>query len=212
MPLREWRRHKAALQQWRQRKRRRDEAEELAAPAPDAITTSATGLSTSDNAVYYNGIFSVANPDHQLRIAMTAQVSLLLGDAKNRALIRAHYPKPSVTRRNTGYALDRLMECSVFNPASTQPFNLCQLLAGSEGTLFLGVEFELNVEPLPPPGALMCAHFASLEDALHATLRCRGEVTEVFEDGGETRARIAIGVWTDADVQTLDGEAIVAIA
>ena len=94
----------------------------------------------------------------------------LLGDARNRQLIRDNYPKPSVTRRNTGYALDRLMECHVFDPASAQPFNLCQLLAGSEGTLFLGVEFELNVEPLPPPGALLCAHFATIQDALHATL------------------------------------------
>ena len=94
----------------------------------------------------------------------------LLGDAKNRQLIRDNYPKPTVTRRNTGYALDRLMECSAFDPASAKPFNLCQLLAGSEGTLFLGVEFELNVEPLPPAGALMCAHFATIPDSLHATL------------------------------------------
>ncbi len=94
----------------------------------------------------------------------------LLGDAKNRQLIRDNYPKPTVTRRNTGYALDRLMACRVFDPASDQPFNLCQLLAGSEGTLFLGVEFELNVEPLPPPGALMCAHFATIQDSLQATL------------------------------------------
>jgi macrolide-specific efflux system membrane fusion protein len=47
-------------------------------PAPDAITTADTGLSASDNAVYYNGLFSVANPDHRLRIAMTAQVSITI--------------------------------------------------------------------------------------------------------------------------------------
>ena len=51
-------------------------------PAPDAITTSDTGLSTSDNAVYYNGIFSVANPDHRLRIAMTAQVTIVIEQRK----------------------------------------------------------------------------------------------------------------------------------
>jgi len=94
----------------------------------------------------------------------------LLGDTANRELIRANFPKPTVTRRNTGYALDRLMACDVFYANSNQPFNLCRLLAGSEGTLFLGVEFELNCEPLPPPGALMCAHFASIQDALKATL------------------------------------------
>src|SRR5690606_17302344 len=42
----------------------------------------------------------------------------LLGNEKNRELIRENYPKPTVTRRNTGYALDRLMECNVFDPTS----------------------------------------------------------------------------------------------
>ncbi|MEZ5413337.1 MAG: FAD-linked oxidase C-terminal domain-containing protein [Opitutaceae bacterium] len=94
----------------------------------------------------------------------------LLGDEANRQLIRDNYPKPEVTRRNTGYALDQLLANAVFDPSSDKPFNLCRLLAGSEGTLFLGVEFELNVEPLPPPGALMCAHFPTVHDSLKATL------------------------------------------
>jgi macrolide-specific efflux system membrane fusion protein len=47
-------------------------------PAPDAIDTADSGLSTSDNAVYYNGLFSVANADHRLRIAMTAQVTITI--------------------------------------------------------------------------------------------------------------------------------------
>lgn len=46
-------------------------------PAPDAIATADNGLG-SDNAVYYNGIFQVANPDHKLRIAMTAQVTIVI--------------------------------------------------------------------------------------------------------------------------------------
>lgn len=94
----------------------------------------------------------------------------VLGDTANRELIREHFPKATVTRRNTGYALDALMDCAVFDPASDKPFNLCRLLAGSEGTLFLGLEFELNCEPLPPPGALMCAHFASVQESLQAVL------------------------------------------
>lgn len=55
-------------------------------PAPDAISTADTGLSSSDNAVYYNGLFSVANADHRLRIAMTAQVSITIS-AKSGVLI-----------------------------------------------------------------------------------------------------------------------------
>lgn len=93
----------------------------------------------------------------------------LLSDPDNRSLIRDNFPKPAVTRRNTGYALDMLMDAQVFDAASDRPFNLCRLICGSEGTLFFGTEFELNCEPLPPPGGLLCAHFASVQDALKAT-------------------------------------------
>lgn len=98
------------------------------------------------------------------------QIRDLLSDPRNRAIIEENFPKKTVVRRNTGYALDLLMDAQVFDPESDKPFNLCRLIAGSEGTLFFGVEFELNCEPLPPPGALMCAHFESIADSLHANL------------------------------------------
>jgi len=98
----------------------------------------------------------------------------LLGDPANRRLIRASYPRPEVTRRNTGYALDALLDASCFEPtaagAEERPFNFCRLLAGSEGTLFVGVEYELALIPLPPPGALLCVHCRSVDEALRATL------------------------------------------
>jgi acyl dehydratase len=47
---------------------------------------------------------------------------------------------------------------------------------------------------------------------LHATVTCRGEITEIFEEAGERLARVRIGSWTDKNVQTLDGEAVVALA
>ena len=47
---------------------------------------------------------------------------------------------------------------------------------------------------------------------LHATVCCRGEVVEIFEEAGERLARLKIGAWTDKDLQTLDGEAVVALA
>jgi FAD/FMN-containing dehydrogenase/Fe-S oxidoreductase len=110
-----------------------------------------------------------AAPD-SLETRIYRTIAALLGDPEHRAQITASFPKSTVTRRNTGYALDRLMACSVFDPEATEPFNLCRLLAGSEGTLFVGVEYELNCEPLPPPGGLLCAHFDSVDDALRATL------------------------------------------
>lgn len=47
---------------------------------------------------------------------------------------------------------------------------------------------------------------------LHATVTCRGEITEIFEEAGERLARIRIGSWTGKNMQTLDGEAVVALA
>ncbi|GHB95009.1 FAD-binding and (Fe-S)-binding domain-containing protein [Cerasicoccus arenae] len=93
----------------------------------------------------------------------------LLGNEINRKTITERFPKASIPRRNTGYALDILMDAQVFDQTSDKPFNLCRLIAGSEGTLFLGVEFELDCNPLPPPhSALLCAHFESVLESLHA--------------------------------------------
>ncbi|MDU3929482.1 MAG: efflux transporter periplasmic adaptor subunit, partial [Enterobacter asburiae] len=49
--------------------------------------STASGSGTSNASVYYNALLDVPNPDNRLRIAMTAQVSLLLGEAKNTLLI-----------------------------------------------------------------------------------------------------------------------------
>lgn len=98
------------------------------------------------------------------------EVDALLESSDNRAAITTNFPRVEVTRRNTGYALDRLMDCSAFDSDSRTPFNMCNLIAGSEGTLFIGVEFELACVPLPPPAALLCAHFNSIAEALQATL------------------------------------------
>ncbi|MCX8596932.1 MULTISPECIES: efflux RND transporter periplasmic adaptor subunit [unclassified Gilliamella] len=55
-------------------------------PAPDSINTENSTLnasSTTKSAIYYNGLFDVDNPDHLLRISMTAQVYIVLAEAKN---------------------------------------------------------------------------------------------------------------------------------
>jgi len=53
-------------------------------PAPETITDSDTSAKTaSSSATYYNGQFDIANPEHKLRIFMTAQVSIVLGEARD---------------------------------------------------------------------------------------------------------------------------------
>lgn len=47
---------------------------------------------------------------------------------------------------------------------------------------------------------------------LNATVTCRGQVIEIFEEADERRARVRIGSWVDGDVQTIDGTAVIALA
>src|SRR4051812_39194995 len=94
----------------------------------------------------------------------------LLSNYDNQVEIRKEFPKKSVERRNTGYAVDVLLETAPFT-AGTEDFNFCKLIAGSEGTLAFITEIKLNVVPLPPrePG-LLCVHFNTIDEALRANL------------------------------------------
>jgi macrolide-specific efflux system membrane fusion protein len=50
-------------------------------PAPTSIADETT--QSGSNAVYYNGLFDVPNPDHRLRISMTASVTIVLDEASD---------------------------------------------------------------------------------------------------------------------------------
>jgi membrane fusion protein, macrolide-specific efflux system len=58
-------------------------------PGPDASSTSSSSSSTTNSAIYYNGLFEVPNPDGKLRVSMTAQVSIVLGEKKQALCIPA---------------------------------------------------------------------------------------------------------------------------
>ncbi|NQX86938.1 MAG: FAD-binding protein [Flavobacteriaceae bacterium] len=84
--------------------------------------------------------------------------------------IKANYPKASISRRNTGYAMDALLDMRPFS-AEGEAFNMCQLLAGSEGTLAFTTEIKLNLVSLPKPKDIVLnAHFSSIEESLKATV------------------------------------------
>jgi len=55
-------------------------------PAPASITND-NNSSSSNSAVYYNALFDVDNPEGTLRIDMTAQVSIILAQARDALLI-----------------------------------------------------------------------------------------------------------------------------
>jgi macrolide-specific efflux system membrane fusion protein len=51
-------------------------------PAPDTIVTDTATTVNTATAIYYNGLLDVPNPDGLLRISMTAQVYVVLNEAK----------------------------------------------------------------------------------------------------------------------------------
>lgn len=95
----------------------------------------------------------------------------LLSNQENQKEIIENYPDISLRRRNSGYAIDELLRCNYFDQTCDEPFNLCKLLAGSEGTLAFVTELKLHLVPLPPvEKAVICVHCSTLEESFEANL------------------------------------------
>lgn len=97
-------------------------------------------------------------------------VRKMLSNYETQAEIRKEFPKRTIERRNTGFAVDELLETAPFT-AGSEDFNFCKLIAGSEGTLAFLTEIKLNVVPLPPKEVgLLCVHFNTIDESLRANL------------------------------------------
>ncbi len=97
-------------------------------------------------------------------------IRTILGNYNNQEEIRKQFPRKSVERRNTGYALDALLDSDPFE-AGQPDFNFCKLIAGSEGTLAIITEIKLHLNPLPPSvTGLLCVHFDTVDESLRANL------------------------------------------
>lgn len=108
--------------------------------------------------------------ENKLEAAVYQQIKNMLSDAGIRSEIETQYPKKSIPRRNTGYALDLLMDANVFEEEGPD-FNFCRLIAGSEGTLCFLTEIKMKLVPLPPKHKVLhCAHFDTIDQSLKATL------------------------------------------
>lgn len=92
------------------------------------------------------------------------------------ALLRQHkqlivdsYPHPEITRRNTGYALDRLCEMEPLTQGG-RPFNMAELLTGSEGTLAMTIDAEVRLVPVPDHKILLVGQYSTLHESMLATV------------------------------------------
>ena len=84
--------------------------------------------------------------------------------------IKKEFPKETIHRRCTGYAVDEFLKSDLFG--GTEPtINVAKLLAGSEGTLAFSTAITLQLDTIPPKESIMvCSHFKSINESLKATL------------------------------------------
>ncbi len=94
------------------------------------------------------------------------EIAELISNTENQTAIETGFPKKEITRRNTGYALDILLDSWV-KMQNGGTFNMCKLIAGSEGTLCFVTEAKLKLLNLPPKEvALVAVHCASIRESL----------------------------------------------
>jgi len=93
-----------------------------------------------------------------------------LSNTDNQKEIRTEYPDKTIYRRNTGYAVDLLLETEPFT-TTQEKFNFAKLICGSEGTLGIITEIKLNLVETPPKEvAVLAAHFKTKEESFRANL------------------------------------------
>ncbi|MGL1885299.1 MAG: FAD-binding protein [Reichenbachiella sp.] len=114
--------------------------------------------------------FKVKLGEDSLEGKVYQQINAMLEPQSVRDEIVKEFPKPSILRRNTGYAIDLLAQEQPF-VSTGDDFNFCKLIAGSEGTLMFITEIKVNTVPSPPKNkALVCIHCETIDESLHANL------------------------------------------
>ena len=84
--------------------------------------------------------------------------------------IKSQFPKSTIHRRNTGYAVDELLDSDLFGGES-ETINVAKLLSGSEGTLVFSTAITVQLDAIQPKESVMVAsHFESINESLKATV------------------------------------------
>lgn len=106
----------------------------------------------------------------ELEANLYFQIKEMLSDQHNIEEIEKGFPKASVPRRNTGYAIDMLARMKPFE-SKGRDFNFCELIAGSEGTLAFVTAAKIKLSPIMPPHKrLVCIHCHTIDESLRANL------------------------------------------
>ena len=112
-------------------------------------------------------------PDGSLIKSIYSQLIRWALDENTVQLIEENYPDKSLRRRSCGYAIDEVIEDlhNASKPLEERTVNLCQVLAGSEGTLAFITEIKVDLDPLPPKEKMVvCAHCDTLQKSFLGNL------------------------------------------
>ncbi len=151
--------------------------------------------------------FDAKKQESSLEGSIYASLEKELSNEDNKKNILAEFPKPSIHRRNTGYAVDELLKNNLFG-SEKEDFNLCKLLSGSEGTLAFTIEITLQLDDLPPPlSAMVATHYHTLEDCLsdvapvmqHNLHTCEMMDKVILDCTKNNRAQLANRFFVDGD-------------
>jgi FAD/FMN-containing dehydrogenase/Fe-S oxidoreductase len=114
--------------------------------------------------------FSIRTKGNTLENKLYQHIETILSNPVNLQEIEKQFPKKSIARRNTGYAIDMLARMKPFQ-SNGDNFNFCSLIAGSEGTLAFVTTAKVKLTPLDPPHKkLVCIHCTSIDESLRANL------------------------------------------
>ena len=93
-----------------------------------------------------------------------------LSSKENQKEIKEEFPKETIHRRCTGYAVDEFLKSDLFGGTSPT-INVAKFLSGSEGTLAFSTSITLQLDDVAPKESIMvCTHFKSINESLKATV------------------------------------------
>ena len=114
--------------------------------------------------------FKLKTQEQSLEGKIYASIYNELSQEQVQQEIKSQFPKPSIHRRNTGYAVDELLASDLFGGLEAT-INIAKLLSGSEGTLVFSTAITLQLDIVQPKESVIVAsHFKSIKESLKATV------------------------------------------
>ncbi len=132
------------------------------------------GLLSDGNTVIFSEISSEKFKQKKLENSLEGKIYTTiyneLSSKDNQLEIKNEFPKETIHRRNTGYAVDEFLTSDLFGGNETS-INIAKFLSGSEGTLVFSTAITIQLDDLPPSKSIMvCPHFISVNESLKATV------------------------------------------